>query len=311
MAHDLLIKPQETGLNIKTICCNFAISKFQNMSTKKISLEYANGTIDGIYITAGTDSPLVIIINGHNGFYNYGMFPYIQQSLYKEKISSYSFNFSHGGVIGDADYFEDLEKYEANCMRLETEDLLCVLQNLHSDRFNKHLKVILLAHSLGGVPTIFGAKKAVEEKIKPDGIILVSTVKTLYFWPVEMIKEWATNGVYYKKNNRTKQELPQGFEFLQEVMNSETKWNIEREIKSLQIPILIIHGENDEAIPVENGQALFAWIKETNPEPELKIIPGATHTYNTKHPFDGPSKELEEMISATVNWINQTVLSSF
>ncbi len=68
MAHDLLIKPQETGLNIKTICCNFAISKFQNMSTKKISLEYANGTIDGIYITAGPDSPLVIIINGHNGF---------------------------------------------------------------------------------------------------------------------------------------------------------------------------------------------------------------------------------------------------
>ncbi len=31
---------------------------FKNMNTKKISLEYANGTVDGIYITAGPDSPL-------------------------------------------------------------------------------------------------------------------------------------------------------------------------------------------------------------------------------------------------------------
>ena len=289
----------------KQFVATLPLENFKSMNTKKISLEYANGIIDGIYITAGPGSPLVIVINGHNGFYNYGMFPYLQQSLYKNNISSYSFNFSHGGVVGDADYFEDLEKYEANCMRLETEDLLCVLQSLHSGRFDTHSKVILLAHSLGGVPTIFGAKKATEEKIKIDGIILVSTVKTLYFWPVEMIKEWATNGVYYTKNNRTKQELPQGFEFLQEVMKSESEWNVEREIRSLQIPILIIHGEKDESIPVENGQTLFAWIKETNPKPELKIIPGATHTYNTKHPFEGPSKQVEELIRTSVDWIKK------
>ncbi len=69
--------------------------------------------------------------------------------------------------------------------------------------------------------------------------------------------------------------------------------------------MLIIHGEKDEAIPVEHGQALFDWIKETNPKPELKIIPGATHTYNTRHPFEGPSNELEELIRTSVNWIRE------
>ncbi len=49
-------------------------------------------------------------------------------------------------------------------MRLETEDLLRVLQNLHSRKFDKHSKIILLAHSLGGVPTISGAKKAADLK---------------------------------------------------------------------------------------------------------------------------------------------------
>ena len=272
------------------------------MKKEKITLNHKDGDVEGIYINAGSGSSLVIIINGHNGFYNYGMFPYIQQKLFENKISSYSFNFSHGGVIGDSDFFEDLEKYEENCMRLETEDLLCVLNNLKE--FKDHGKIFLFTHSLGGVPTIFGAKKAIEAKIKIDGIILVSTVKTLNFWPNEMLTEWARAGVYYKKNNRTKQELPQGFEFLQEIINCEEEWNVKQEIQSLNVPILIIHGANDEAILVEHGESLFSWIKSSNKNAHLKIIPNATHTYNTKHPFEGTSNELEELLKTVVEWIH-------
>ena len=274
------------------------------MKKEKITLHHNNGTVEGIYINAGSASPLMIIINGHNGFYNYGMFPYIQQKLFENKISSYSFNFSHGGVIGDADTFEDLEKYERNCMRLETEDLLSVLHNLKA--FKDHSKIFLFTHSLGGVPTIFGAKKISEEKIKIDGIILVSTVKTLHFWPSEMLTEWAMAGVYYKKNNRTKQELPQGFEFLQEIINCEEDWNVKEAIQTLNIPILIIHGANDEAIPVDHAESLFSWIKNSNKKAALKIIAGATHTFNTKHPFEKSSDELEDLIKATLEWI-QTI----
>ena len=271
------------------------------MKSKKITFSHNNGTVDGIYINAGNESPLVIIINGHNGFYNYGMFPYIQQKLFENKISSYSFNFSHGGVKGDSDFFEDLEKYEHNCMRMETEDLSSVIHNLKE--FKDHSKIFLFAHSLGGVPAVFGAKKAIEEKIKIDGIILVSTVKTLNFWPPEMIAEWAMAGVYYKKNNRTKQELPHGFEFLQEIINCEEDWNVKEAIQSLKIPILIIHGANDEAVPVEHGESLFSWIKNSNAKAKLKIVPMATHTFNTKHPFETTSTELEELIKITVEWI--------
>lgn len=275
------------------------------MIKQKISFKHQNGTVDGIYLDSGSDSPLVIIINGHNGFYNYGMFPHIQEKLFKKGISTYSFNFSHGGVIGDSDYFEDLEKYEKNCMRFETEDLLCVLQNLNSNDFKNHSKIVLLAHSLGGVPTIFGAKKAQDKQIKIDGIILVSTIKTLNIWGKKMMDEWTLNKVSYLKNNRTKQELPQGFEFLQEVLNSETTWNIETEIKLLNKPILIIHGEKDEAVPVEHSETLFVWAKEKNPNSSLKIIPNATHTFNTKHPFEVTSPELEELIREISEWINK------
>jgi hypothetical protein len=61
----------------------------------------------------------------------------LQETLSRMGISSYSFNFSHGGIIGDADYFEDLVSYEKNCMRLEVEVVMCILGNLHSGKFEK------------------------------------------------------------------------------------------------------------------------------------------------------------------------------
>ncbi|MDP1727610.1 MAG: dienelactone hydrolase family protein [Bacteroidota bacterium] len=275
------------------------------MQKQKLSFKHQNGTVDGIYLDAGTGSALVIIINGHNGFYNYGMFPYIQETLFRNGISSYSFNFSHGGVIGDSDYFDDLEKYEKNCMRLETEDLLSVLHHLKSGEFKQHPKVFLLAHSLGGVPAIFGSKKAQEEHIKIDGIILVSTIKSLDFWGKEITDAWKRNLVYFKKNNRTKQELPQGFEFLQEVLSCNTHWNIETAIKLLKQPILIVYGEKDEAVSKDHAESLYAWSKEHNPDTLLKIIPNATHTFNTKHPFEGASDALIELLDLVVNWIQK------
>ena len=150
---------------------------------------------------------------------------------------------------------------------------------------------------------IFSAKKAQDENIVINGIVLVSTVKQLNFWPQEMVDEWKQNKVYYKKNNRTKQMLPQGEEFLNEVLQSDSKWNVENEIKKLKQPILILHGENDEAIPEEHGRSLFEWVRPANKKSFLKIIPGATHTYNTKHPFEGTTQQLEEMIDSVVMFI--------
>ncbi len=272
------------------------------MHKEKISLQHKYGIIEGIYVNAGAATSLVIIINGHNGFYNYGMFPYLQETLYLQNISSYSFNFSHGGIKGDSDYFEYLVSYQKNCMMLEVEDVMCVLHNLH-ERFNIHPKVFFLAHSLGGVPAIFSATKAQDENIIISGIILISTVSQLNFWPEEMLDDWKQNKIYYKKNNRTQQLLPQGEEFLKEVLQSDSTWNVKKEIKKLQQPILILHGENDEAVPPEHGKSLYSWIQSTNKSAVFKIVPEATHTYNTKHPFEGTNPQLEEMLNTVITFI--------
>lgn len=274
---------------------------------KKISINLEHGNIDGIYMEAQIESPpLVIITNGHNGFYNYGMFPYLQEKLFEKGISSYSYNFSFGGVQGDSDYFKELDKYEKNCMRLEVLDLCGIVNNLSNSgiKYTPLTKLYLLAHSLGGIPTMFATEK-LQDRINIDGLILISTIKTLDVWPLAMIEEWKKNKIYYLKNSRTKQDLPQGYEFLTEILKSETDWNVESVIKKIKSKFLIVHGEKDEAVPVEHSQTLFEWVNKTGLKSELYIIPNATHTYNTKHPFEESSDELNNMIEIVTRWINK------
>lgn len=273
------------------------------MEQKKLTFEFSHGKVEGILKESFTNEYLIIITNGHDGFYNYGMFPYIQNKLCDNGITSFSYNFSHGGVIGDSDYFEDLEGYEKNSMKLETLDLVETTKELIKTYQNS--KIIFLTHSLGGVPTIFGASELIKNNINILGVILISTIKTLNVWPKEMIDKWKNDKVFYLKNNRTKQDLPLGFDFLQEILSHKTTWNIENKIKEIDTNMLIVHGENDEAIPVEHSNTLYNWAHSTNKKVQLEIIPNATHTYNTQHPFENPSVQLDKLINKIINWIKK------
>ena len=97
--------------------------------------------------------------------------------------------------------------------------------------------------------------------------------------------------------------LPQGEEFLSEVLQSDTKWNVKDELEKLQQPVLIIHGEEDEAVSLQHGINKYEWIKNNNEHAVFKIIQGATHTFNTRHPFEGTNPHVEEMLREVVNFI--------
>jgi fermentation-respiration switch protein FrsA (DUF1100 family) len=57
-------------------------------------------------------------------------------------------------------------------------------------------------------------------------------------------------------------------------------------------PILIIHGESDELIPVEHAYKLFKAAKEPK---KLEIIKGADHSFsNIEH--------LNKLIELSINW---------
>lgn len=266
-----------------------------------LTIDLPHGKVEGILQCPETAMDLAVISNGHNGFYSYGMFPWIQDQLDQAGIGSFSYNFSHGGTIGAGDTFDDLEAYSRNCMRLETTDLVGVV--LHLRKRYPAQRLWLLSHSMGSVPTIFGALELRQMDIPLAGMILLSPVSRLDFWPVDLIDRWAETGTITMFNRRTGQDLPHGPELLAEIRQASTKWNMERALHQLDVPLLVIHGEEDEAVSPDHGHALVSWALAAGMPAQIRIIPETGHTFGTRHPFEGPDRATEVMIQAVTDQI--------
>lgn len=274
------------------------------MENNLFQIASPNGTIRGNFTSCGADSPIVLLACGHNGFYHFGMFPTIQSIFAENGISSVAFNYTHCGISGDGDYFDDLESYRNNCRRLEVEDLTFMAKQLSENTlFHKPKHLFLLGHSMGGFSAAFASQAIQDAGIKLDGIILLNSMRTLDVRTPEIMEEWKANGVYFRSNMRTKQELPQGPEFLAETLASDTTWNMQRIVEKWTIPCFVAHAVDDEFVPFEHGRTIFSWVYKNNSHNVFLPIPQAGHTLNTTHPMKRDSEELRFFCEQVVDWI--------
>jgi len=276
------------------------------MENKLFQIESPNGTIRGKFSSCGKDSPIVLLACGHNGFYHFGMFPTIQSIFAENGISSVAFNYSHCGISGDGDYFDDLERYRNNCRRLEVEDLTFMAKEIEKNSiFHQPKHLFLFGHSMGGFSAAFAAQAIQDAGIKLDGIILLNSMRTLDVRTPEIMEEWKANGVYFRPNMRTKQELPQGSEFLAETLASDTTWNMQKVVEKWTIPCFVAHAVDDESVPFEHSRTIFSWVYKNNPHNAFLPIPHAGHTLNTTHPMKRDSDELRFFCEQVVDWIGK------
>jgi uncharacterized protein len=267
------------------------------------TFHFPHGSVEGRLVLPVGASQLLVISNGHNGFYSYGMFPWLQDQLAEAGFASYSYNYSHGGTRGQEDAFSDLEAYARNCMRLEREDLVAVVRALGRDL--PHLEICLMAHSMGAVPVIFGALVLREQAVDLGGVFLLAPVSRLDIWPAEMMEEWARTGTIYMPNRRTGQNLPMGPERLAEIRRADTDWNMEVAVRALRLPLTVIHGLEDEAVPCKHGQDLVRWAFSAGSRARFVGIAATGHTFGTRHPFEGPDKGTLTMQQALLTSLRQ------
>ena len=99
-------------------------------------------------------------------------------------------------------------------------------------------------------------------------------------------------------NGRTKQEMPHFYQFYENFIANEERLTIKRAVKGLKIPYLILHGDNDTSVFIDEANKLHQW----NPNSQLEIIENANHVFNTSHPWkqEKLSKELEEVVEKSV-----------
>jgi dienelactone hydrolase len=256
--------------------------------------------VDVFLPEAGEARAVIIYAHGFNGFKDWGNFDLIARQFANEGFVFLKFNFSHNGTTPERpEKFVDLEAYARNNYTKELYDLKVLIDWLSNEdnpfahKLDKE-QLYLLGHSLGGGIAIL--KAAEDSRIKKLATwAAVSECKTPWTsWPKERLDDWQKSGVEYTINSRTKQNLPLYFQLYEDYQHNKKRLDIQSAIKSLKIPVLLCHGANDEAVPLEKARDLQAW----KPTAEL-FIENSDHVFGRKHPWT--SENLPEPMQAVVN----------
>lgn len=260
--------------------------------------------IDTFYSEQFSDQPIIILCHGYKGFKDWGAWDLMAKAIAEAGICFIKFNFSHnGGTMENPIDFPDLEAFGNNNYSKELDDLDDIIGWAIS-KFKDHLFVdasnlILLGHSRGGGISII---KTSEDKRVKKLITLASVCdfgkRTATIGDLE---QWKKDGVKYVINGRTKQQMPHYYQFYEDFIANKGRLHIESAEKRLQTPHLIIHGDEDTSVHIDEAHSLHLW----NTKSHLQIIEGADHVFNTRHPWTSEvvTKELSEVISHITKFV--------
>jgi dipeptidyl aminopeptidase/acylaminoacyl peptidase len=262
--------------------------------------------IDSKYLENGTKKPIILFCHGYKGFKDWGAWNLMAEKFANSGFFFIKFNFSYnGGTLEEPIDFPDLEAFGHNNYTKELEDLEAVIDwVLLNETIKKEAdtdNINLLGHSRGGGIVLIKAEE--DNRIKKViSLAGVSDYKVRFPQGIAL-NNWKKDGVYFVENGRTKQQMPHYFQFFTDFIENEERLTINRAVKNLKIPHLIIHGSGDTSVSVEEAKQLHKW----NPKSKLKIIDGANHVFGTSHPWTSNKipDSLQKAIDITISFITE------
>ncbi len=230
--------------------------------------------------------PLIIFAHGFNGFKDWGPFPAMAERFADAGFAFCAFNFSHNGTTPERPTeFEDLEAYRANTISIELSDLEDVIHFFAGGKSASEGALIdkrhigLMGHSRGASVALLAAAQG-----HAKALVTLSAMAAFdRTWPEDQMQTWAEDGVRLVQNRRTGQKLPLGYSIVQDYKANFGRLDLIAAANSYTNPWLIVHGDQDETIPVTDAMELSM----AQPGAATLILPGQGHTYGAAHPSDG------------------------
>ncbi|MCB1033588.1 MAG: alpha/beta fold hydrolase [Acidobacteria bacterium] len=274
--------------------------------TTPFTLEVAPGTaIHGVVDLpeASGPRPAVIICHGFKGFMDWGFFPYLAALLAARGFTVIRFNFSGSGMEPGGDRATDLEGFRESSFSGDLRDLLAVLEaapSLAPGRVNPQ-RLGLIGHSRGGGCALLGsAHETWQGRIR--ALVTWASVSTFDRFGEEIKSTWRRTGEILVPNSRTGQQLPLGLATLNDVEENREALDLAAAAGRRRAPWLILHGSEDETVPVAEAKALEAAAADPA---VLEILTGAGHTFDCRHPFAGPTPALTTAMNHTQTWFRR------
>ena len=242
---------------------------------------------------------VVVFSHGFKGFKDWGPFNKIATEFAKNDFTFVKFNFSHNGTtIKDPIDFVDLNAFGNNNFCKELDDLGFVLDWVEENLNPKEIS--LFGHSRGGGISML---KTAEDKRITKVISWASPSDFTNRMLKEKIAVWRERGVAYIYNGRTKQNMPMYYQFYEDCIANRQRIIIKRAVESMQIPQLIIHGNDDPTVKIDEAKNLNTW----NSKSKLHIIDGANHVLGGFHPYDLDKfpAHLTEAVNVTIDFLKK------
>jgi pimeloyl-ACP methyl ester carboxylesterase len=242
----------------------------------------------------------IVFAHGFKGFKDWGAWAIMGDLFAAEGWEFVRFNFSHNGhVLPDLLECSDEGAWSKNTYSKEKSDLEEILLRA-SNSCGDGEKLVVMGHSRGGGVAALAAASS-----NVDGVILLSSVSNFAsrFPSGVELERWRETDSLEVMNGRTLQILSHSFSFYEDYKLNADSLNIERAVRSLDIPMLSIHGDSDNAVCDDEGRALANWA----PKGKFVSIPDAGHTFGTSHPWTDLTlpKHAQEVFNQAKNFLEQ------
>ncbi|MBA9076431.1 MULTISPECIES: alpha/beta hydrolase family protein [Rufibacter] len=255
-------------------------------------------SVDARWLQDGQPKPVAVFVHGFKGFKDWGHFNLLADYFARHGFVFVKLNLSHNGVEPGGDDLTNLEAFGNNNFCIELDDVKTVLDALQTGSAEIPAQemapeyTFLIGHSRGGGLVLLKAA----EDARVTGVATWAAISDIdRRWFPEMMEQWQRDGVQYITNARTGQQMPLYYQLVENFQANRQRLDIPKAVEKLQIPLLLIHGEADETLPVQMAHDLHA----QNPFAELYLIPAGDHSFGGRHPYD--SAELPALAKAAAD----------
>lgn len=237
----------------------------------------------------------VLVVHGFKGFKDWGFFPFVCDRLAAAGHAVVSFNLSHNGIGDDPLEFTELDRFGANTLSLELDDVLHVVEEVATGDILSHRvrHLGMLGHSRGGGQTVLAAGE--DDRIQ--AIATWAAVADFDRWSPETKDEWRADGRIWVLNSRTGQQMPLDVGLLEDFEANRNRLDIGAAAERLDVPWLIVHGRADDTVSADEARDLAARARKGR----LVLVDEAGHTFQARHPFAGSTPQLDEALRATLS----------
>lgn len=269
------------------------------ISIKNDIYEGASGkeSVFDLTIPPGWNGELILFVHGYMGYKDWGCWNLVSDFFVNENFGFAKYNLSHnGGTCENPIDFDDLDSFANNSYSKEIEDLEAIVSKIES-LLDVKPKINLIGHSRGGGISLLQSKnEKVSKIISWAGISSIER----RFPNGELLDQWKKDGVRYYKNGRTGQDMPHAYSQYEDFLENKDRLDIEAHCSLNKKPTLIIHGEKDASIKIDEGKKLELWLNT-----ELVIIQNTQHTFDSSQPWKSPDMPgaLKEACEITLEFL--------